>query len=84
MYVIRNNPETSTQSLFWSGQEVVGIMRAEETLRFANSQEAQAVIDAGKLPGMKLYGWVVATENCTKLPAYDHGWMVRNPGYDLG
>lgn len=75
-----------TNALFWTGSEVVGILRANEAATFATRQEADAALAAIKPNLVRFYDLaVVDAKNTSRLPSVgNNGWMVRHPGFYLG
>lgn len=73
-----------SQPLFWTGSDVVGILRAAEARVYSTREEAERDLSQIAVNKVRFYGLtVVSRKNASHLPTVGgHGWLVRHPGFD--
>ena len=87
-YIIQTDMNTGKhfQPLFWTGTEVVGVFRSDETKTYDSREDAKAALTAILPDVSQFHNLHVRLESKrSRLPrASRHGWMKGHPGYDLG
>jgi hypothetical protein len=87
MFIIQTDMtiERHSQPLFWNGNQVVGICRANEAAVYQTRDEAEADLAALAPRYVRFYDLVVIEQKkSSRLPNIGgNGWMKGHPGYDL-
>lgn len=85
-YIVQTDMSTNRQSqpLFWTGSEVVGILRAGEAAVFETREAAEKALSEIKPNLVRFYDLAVIDHKRARLlpDIGNNGWMVRHPGYD--